>query len=141
MALAAETDPDVIVMDLAMPLLDGLAAAQALAAAGARARVLVLTLSEGDANVFAAVWAGATGYLVKGVAAAHVVGAVEAVAAGRAVFGPGPATRMLDLLTRHPAAGRFPVSAREQEVLEQLTAGRSNQVANRREAMLRHHDR
>jgi DNA-binding NarL/FixJ family response regulator len=166
-ALAAETDPDVVVMDLAMPVLDGLAATQALTAAGSRTRILVLTLSEDDANVFAAVKAGATGYLVKGVAAAHVVSAVEGVAAGHAVFGPGLATRMLDFFASRPAEGRFPeLSAREQEVLGHLAAGHSNQqiadelvispitvrnhvssilsklqVANRREAMLRYHDR
>lgn len=166
-ALAGKLDPDVVVMDLAMPVLDGLAATQQMTASGARAHVLVLTLSEDDAHVFAAVRAGAVGYLVKGVAAAHVVSAVQAVAAGHAVFGPGLATRMLDFFARRPAEGRFPeLSAREQEVLGHLAAGLSNQqiadelvispitvrnhvssiltklhVANRREAMLRFHDR
>jgi DNA-binding NarL/FixJ family response regulator len=167
LSLVAETDPDVVVMDLAMPVLDGLAATQRLNASGCRARVLVLTMSEEDANVFAAVRAGATGYLVKGVAAAQVVSAVHALSAGHAVFGPGLATRMLDFFAGRPAEGRFPeLSPREQEVLRHLAAGRSNQqiaaelvispitvrnhvssiltklqVTNRREAMLRFHDR
>lgn len=92
LALVRDTDPDVVVMDLAMPTLDGIAATAQLVAAGSRARVLVLTLSEDDANVFAAVRAGAAGYLVRGVAAEQVVSAVTALAAGHAVFGPGLAS-------------------------------------------------
>jgi len=165
LALVATTDPDVVVMDLAMPVLDGLAATQRLAASGARARVLVLTLSEEDSSVFAALRAGASGYLVKGVAADQVVSAVTALAAGHAVLGPSLAGRMLDFLDRPRSEDRFPeLSAREREVLAHLAEGLSNQqiadrlvlspvtvrnhvtsilaklqVTNRREAMLRFH--
>ncbi len=165
-ALVADTDPDVVVMDLAMPRLGGLAATERLASSGARARVLVLTLSEDDADVFAAVRVGAMGYLVKGVAADQVVSAVAALAAGHAVFGPGLASRMLDFFARSAARPHFPeLSAREEEVLENLAQGLSNrqiaellvispitvrnhvtsilaklQVTNRREAMLRYRD-
>ncbi|HET9420194.1 MAG TPA: response regulator transcription factor [Nocardioides sp.] len=166
LALIATTDPDVVVMDLAMPVLDGLAATERLVASGNRARVLVLTMSEEDASVFAALRAGAAGYLVKGVAADQVVSAVTAVAAGHAVFGPSLAARMLDFLDRRPPEDRFPgLSAREREVLSHLAQGLSNQqiadelvispvtvrnhvtnilaklqVTNRREAMLRYHE-
>jgi DNA-binding NarL/FixJ family response regulator len=126
----------------------------------------VLALSEDDANVFAAVRAGAAGYLVKGAAADQVVSAVTALAAGHAVFGPGLATRMLDFFgRRQPEGARFQgLSGREQEVLGHLAQGLSNQqiadllvispvtvrnhvssilaklqVTNRREAMLRYH--
>ena len=166
LALVATTDPDVVVMDLAMPVLDGLAATERLVASGARAKVLVLTLSEEDASVLSALRAGASGYLVKGVAADQVVSAVTALAAGHAVFGPSLAVRMLDFLDRRPAEDRFPeLSTREHEVLSHLAEGLSNQgiadrlvispitvrnhvtnilaklqVTNRREAMLRYRE-
>ena len=166
LALVATTNPDVVVMDLAMPVLDGLAATERLVASGARAKVLVLTLSEEDASVLTALRAGASGYLVKGVAADQVVSAVTALAAGHAVFGPTLAGRMLDFLDRRPVEDRFPeLSTREHEVLSHLAEGLSNQqiadrlvispitvrnhvtnilaklqVTNRREAMLRYRE-
>jgi DNA-binding NarL/FixJ family response regulator len=166
LSLVAVTDPDVVVMDLAMPRLGGLAATERLASSGGRARVLVLTLSEDDADVFAAVRVGAVGYLVKGVAADQVVSAIAALAAGHAVFGPALAGRMLDFFVRAPVRPQFPeLSGREQEVLGHLAQGLSNlqiaellvispvtvrnhvtsilaklQVTNRREAMLRYRD-
>ena len=131
--LVARTDPDVVLMDLAMPVLDGLAATAALVAGGTRAPVIVLTMTEADAGVFAAIRAGARGYLVKGVAPDHVVSAIRAVAAGNAVFGPDIAARMLGFFAEpRPAPNaqpeRFPeLSTREREVLTLLAKGRSNQ--------------
>ena len=165
-AAVARTDPDVVIMDLVMPVMDGLEATRRLVAAGARARVLVLTLSEDDAAVLAAVRAGAAGYLVKGAAGEQVVSAVAAVAAGHAVLGPGLASRVLRQDAGRASAERFPnLSEREREVLAQVARGLSNQqvadvfvispvtvrnhvtnilaklqVANRREAMLRYRD-
>lgn len=162
----ASTDPDVVVMDLRMPTMDGLEATRRLAASQARARVLVLTLSEDDATVLAAVRAGAAGYLVKGAAADQVVSAVAAVAAGHAVLGPGLAARMLRQDAGQASPERFPqLSEREREVLAQVARGLTNQqvadllvispvtvrnhvtnilaklqVTNRREAMLRYRD-
>ncbi|MDQ3735426.1 MAG: response regulator transcription factor [Actinomycetota bacterium] len=136
LALADELDPDVVVMDLAMPGLDGLGATAELVARGSRARILVLTMSGEDAAVLAAVRAGAQGYLVKGAKPDEVVAAVRAVAAGHAVFGPDLAARVLSLLTTpgtdstDPAAAqaRLPgLSEREREVLQLVARGWSNQ--------------
>jgi DNA-binding NarL/FixJ family response regulator len=134
--LADRLDPDVVVMDLAMPGLDGLGATTELVARGSRARVLVLTMSGEDAAVLAAMRAGARGYLVKGVGPDEVVAAVRAVAAGHAVFGPDLATRVLDVFASpgppagDPArqgAGHLDLSGREREVLELVARGWSNQ--------------
>jgi DNA-binding NarL/FixJ family response regulator len=163
--LTAELDPDVVVMDLAMPHLGGLAATRRLTESGARARVLVLTMSEDDESVFAALRAGAGGYLVKGADPEQVVSAVRAVGQGHAVFGPHLASRMLTFFAEPRAPEPQPVpglSAREQEVLTLLAEGMTNaeigralfispitvrnhvssifaklQVSNRHQAMLR----
>jgi DNA-binding NarL/FixJ family response regulator len=133
LALAAELDPDVVVMDLAMPGLDGLGTTAELVARGSRARILVLTMSGEDAAVLAAVRAGARGYLVKGVGPDEVVAAVRAVAAGHAVFGPDLAARVLGLLgapgasPAEPPAELLDLSDREREVLELVARGWSNQ--------------
>jgi DNA-binding NarL/FixJ family response regulator len=166
--LAAELDPDVVVMDLAMPGTGGLAATRRLTEAGARARVLVLTMTEDDESVFAALRAGAGGYLVKGADPEQVASAVRAVARGHAVFGPHLAGRMLSFFSG-PRGGSEPpagLSARETEVLTLLAEGMTNQeigralfispitvrnhvssifaklqVTNRQQAMLRVHGR
>jgi len=129
-----ELDPDVVMMDLAMPVLDGLGATAELVARGSRARILVLTMSGEDAAVLAAVRAGARGYLVKGVGPGEVVAAVRAVAAGHAVFGPDLAARVLGLLAvpdldaaSGEEVGLLDLSEREREVLELVARGWSNQ--------------
>jgi DNA-binding NarL/FixJ family response regulator len=132
-AMAEAGSYDVVVMDVRMPRLDGIAATRAVVATGAR--VLVLTMFEDDATVLSAVRAGASGYLVKGADAGQVVRAVCAVADGHAVFGPSLAGRVLaafggpgggpaDVV---PAADGLPdLSAREREVLELLAEGLTN---------------
>lgn len=124
---AAEHRPDVVVMDLAMPRLDGLSATERLSRSGLH--VLVLTFDEEDATVLAALRAGALGYLRKGADPAQVVAAVRATAAGHAVFGPGIAGRMLEVFSEPRGGGRdrFPeLSEREHEILRHLAQGASN---------------
>lgn len=134
LGLLGELDPDVVVMDLAMPGAGGLATTAELVARGCRARILVLTMSGEDAAVLAAVRAGARGYLVKGVGPDEVVAAVRAVAAGHAVFGPELAARVLGLLAgpgedgpTAPAYDAPQLSTREREVLELVAQGWTNQ--------------
>lgn len=163
--LAAELNPDIVIMDINMPELDGLAATRQLAGRGDRPRVLVLTMYEDDESVFSALKAGAAGYLLKGADPEQVLNAVRAVATGHAVFGPALATRILQSLAgpRRPRTDPFPeLSSREKEVLTHLAKGLSNseiaqalfispitvrnhvsnilmklQVTNRRQAMIR----
>ena len=123
--LVARLDPDVVLMDLAMPVLDGLAATRELVGAGARGRILVLTMSEDDDSVLAAVRAGAGGYLVKGADPEEVISAVRAVARGQAVFGAPLAGRLLSLFAA-PAPALPELSSREREVLALLAEGMSN---------------
>ena len=131
-------DPDVVLMDLAMPRVDGLTATRRLTAQAARAAVLVMTMSDDDANVLAAIRAGARGYLLKGAEAEHVTGAVRAVAQGQAVFGAALAGRMLELFASPhqtsdggvASSATTPLTAlspRENEVLTHVAAGLSNQ--------------
>lgn len=118
--LALQHRPDVVVLDLSMPVMDGTTALPGLVASGAR--VLVLTLSEEDSTVLASVRAGASGYLVKGVSSDRLVTAVRAVADGHAVFGSGLACRLLT-----PKDPDLPeLSSREREVLEHVARGLTN---------------
>ena len=89
------TRPDVAVLDLQMPDLDGFAATRELARSAPDVAVLVLTMFEDDDSVFAAMRAGARGYLVKGAEQEEIARAIRAVAAGEAIFGPGVARRVL----------------------------------------------
>lgn len=129
-ALAAELQPDVVVMDLNMPGLNGIDATRRIVAADGQVAVLVLTMLDQDEAVFAAMRAGARGYVVKGADTEDVLRALESVARGDAVFGPAVASRVLSYLTR-PLSARDPVlfpelTEREREVLELLARGRSN---------------
>jgi DNA-binding NarL/FixJ family response regulator len=125
--------PDVILMDLRMPNMDGVAAIAALTAAESPARVLVLTTYDTDSDVLSAIEAGATGYLLKDAPPAELFRAVRAAASGDAVLAPAVATRLVGQL-RAPVAppSPEPISARELEVLELVARGASNREAAKR---------
>lgn len=131
-AEAQRVRPDVVLMDVRMPRMDGIAATAAIVAALPATRVLILTTFDLDEYAFAGLRAGASGFMLKDSKAEHLIDAVRAVAAGEAVMSPRITRRMLDLFgARIPAddAGADPtaaLSAREREVLLAIARGRSN---------------
>jgi len=127
LALVESTRPDVVLTDLAMPGLPGLPAIRSLLAHHPGLGILVLTMHEDDESLFAAVQAGARGYLLKGVERAELVRAVLAVAAGQAVYGAGVARRVMDSLSGRRAAPSFAdLTPRERDVLGLLATGTRN---------------
>jgi DNA-binding NarL/FixJ family response regulator len=131
------THPDVVVMDLHMPGTNGVEATRAILRAAPATRVLVLTMFEDDESVFAAIRAGASGYLVKGAQQDEIVRAVRSVAGGQAIFGPSVARRIIDFFaggapaTPVPAVPFPELTAREREVLDLIAAGRTNSAIAR----------
>ena len=127
--LAAELDPDVILMDVRMPNLDGVEATRRLVADGTRARILVLTTFDLDEYVYAAVQAGASGFLLKDVQPTELVDAIRVVAAGNSLFGPAATRRLVERFSHRPAAsseGLDELTEREREILRLLAQGNSN---------------
>jgi DNA-binding NarL/FixJ family response regulator len=128
-ALCATHQPDVVVMDLQMPELNGIDATRVLAGTQPDVRVLVFTMGEEDGTVLAAMRAGARGYLVKGASQDEVARAISTVHAGGLVFGASLALRIADLLsgTTTPDRSAFPqLTERELEILDLIAAGRNN---------------
>ncbi|WP_400994683.1 response regulator [Agromyces sp. GXQ0307] len=126
-----DAEPDVVVMDVQMPRLDGIAATREAVARHPHLAVVVLTMSEDDETVFAAMRAGARGYLVKGASQHEIRSAIDAAARGELVFGAAIARRVAEFFAAGPASAPaaevFPqLTAREREVLDLLAAGRSN---------------
>jgi DNA-binding NarL/FixJ family response regulator len=128
-------EPDVVLMDIKMPGLSGIEATREVLRGRPQTGVLVLTMFEDDASVFAAMRAGAKGYLLKDTGGEGVLHAIRAVASGEAVFGPGVAERIVDFFSApRPAEQRaFPeLTEREEEILALVAEGRSNQEIARR---------
>jgi DNA-binding NarL/FixJ family response regulator len=128
-ARAQAYEPDVVLMDLRMPEVDGVAAIRRMMELGVPTRVLVLTTFDTDSDVLPAIEAGATGYLLKDAPREELLRAVRSAAAGEAVLSPSVAARLLDQV-RQPA--RETVSQRELEVLQLIASGATNrEVAER----------
>ena len=129
--LARQAQPDVVLMDLRLPGLNGIEATRQIVADSPHTAVVVLSMFDDDDSVFAALRAGARGYLLKGADHEDIQRAVRAAAAGEAIFGAQIATRVLAYFTAQasPAAAPFPqLTDREREVLELVAQGCSNTI-------------
>jgi DNA-binding NarL/FixJ family response regulator len=129
--LVVELAPDVVLMDIGMPRMNGIDATRAVLEACPSTRVLVLTMYEEPESVFGALRAGARGYLVKDAESDDITRAISAVARGDAIFGPAVAERLAGFF-RHGTASRPPapfpeLTARETEVLDLISRGMTNQ--------------
>lgn len=130
-ALAHRRDPDVVLMDVRMPDLDGIAATRELAGAAPSARVLILTTFEEDDYIFGGLQAGASGFLLKRTRPEELIRAVHTIAAGESLLSPSVTRRVIDRMARHlspehDATTAEQLTPREQEVLELLAGGLSN---------------
>jgi DNA-binding NarL/FixJ family response regulator len=131
-AAVKQHEPDVVLMDVRMPNLDGIAAARQILEGGSAAKVLMLTTFDMDEYVYEALRAGASGFLLKDVPPERLVAGIRAVASGEALLAPSVTRRLIETFVRRqpdrpPPRSIEELTAREREVLELLARGLSNQ--------------
>ncbi len=136
---AAQLQPDVILMDIQMPGLNGIEATRRIMHTSPNIRILIVTMFEDDASVFAAMRAGARGYIVKDAQKDDILRAIRAVGRGEAIFSPTIAARLLEFFAsaQQQSARTIPqqvfpeLTEREREILELIAQGKSNtEIAN-----------